>query len=72
MSGMAIAVLIWLMVNFAIIVVIARWIFKVNKTVELLEEISAKATVIIQNQHSDRKQEPPTKPQGEERYWPKN
>lgn len=42
MAGMMVAMLIWTAVSFALGVFVARWIFRVNKVVELLEEISGK------------------------------
>jgi hypothetical protein len=42
MEAMLLGMIIWTAINFALVVFIARWIFKVNKIVGLLEEISRK------------------------------
>lgn len=50
-------IVIGILINFAIAVLIARWVFKVNKIVDLLETISRKLDRLPSDQ--SKRWEPP-------------
>jgi hypothetical protein len=57
MNEIIFVIFVFWLVGTLIVCALLRWIFRVNRTVELLEEMNARLTVIIENQPVEDKLE---------------